>query len=85
MYERLNRPHDAFAAYAAALIAPGAHSATIAGAALLARQDQRVDAEDVIEHMLVDDRKADDPWWGYWSGDFRFRDAQIAAMREAMK
>ena len=37
--ECLNRPHDAFAAYVAALkIAPGAHSATIAGAALLARQ-----------------------------------------------
>ena len=34
--------------------------------------------------MLVDDCKADDPG-GVILAIFRFRDAQIAAMREAMK
>jgi tetratricopeptide (TPR) repeat protein len=85
LYEHMGRLDDARDAYQAALqIVPGAHAATIATAALLARQDRRIDANDIVTRMLVDDRKVDDPWWGYWAGDFRFRAVRIDAMREAM-
>ncbi len=85
-YERLSRADAAREAYEAALgLKPGAHSATMALAALLFRQGERARAGRLVEDLLNRPEKPDDPWWLYWPADFRYGPGLLQAMRQALK
>jgi predicted Zn-dependent protease len=82
----MNKPADAQAAYRAALeIVPGAHAATMALAALLTTQNQRIEAAAAIDRLIASNRSVADPWWSYWPGDFRFVDNLLLQLREAVR
>jgi tetratricopeptide (TPR) repeat protein len=85
-YERLSRAGAAREAYEAALgLKPGAHSATMALAALLFRQGDRERAGRLVEDLLNRVETADDPWWLYWPADYRYGPGRFQAMRQALK
>jgi tetratricopeptide (TPR) repeat protein len=84
--ERLDRRADALAEYRAAIrIGPGAHAATMALAALLFQQDDRSEAESLVDRLLDADPPHPDPWWAYWMGDIRQLTQAVRAMREAIE
>jgi len=85
-YERLGRADAAREAYEAALgLKPGAHSATMALAALLFRQGDRERAGRLVEDLLNRAERPDDPWWLYWPADYRYGPGLFQEMRRALK
>jgi len=84
--EQLGRLDEARAAYEAALAAaPGTPSAAMRLAALEFRQGQR-DVSDRIVAELIDRRApVADPWWSYWSADFRHLTRLLAALRGSVR
>ncbi|HUF23405.1 MAG TPA: tetratricopeptide repeat protein [Vicinamibacterales bacterium] len=80
--EKAGQTADAEAAYRGALAAiPHAQSATMALAALLAKQDQRREAGALIETQLSTRPQPLDPWRAYAAGDARFWPELIARLR----
>ena len=84
--EKAGQPADAEAAYRGALAAiPHAQSATLALAALLAKQDRRTEAGALIETQLSTRPQPLDPWRAYAAGDARFWPELIARLRAEVR
>jgi tetratricopeptide (TPR) repeat protein len=84
--EKAGQPADAEAAYRGALAAiPHAQSATMALAALLAKQDRRAEAGALIETQLSTRPQPLDPWRAYAAGDARFWPALVARLRAEIR
>jgi tetratricopeptide (TPR) repeat protein len=84
--EKAGQPADAEAAYRGALAAiPHAQSATMALAALLAKQDRRAEAGALIETQLSTRPQPLDPWHAYAAGDARFWPELIARLRAEIR
>jgi len=84
--EKAGQPGDAEAAYLGALAAiPHAQSATLALAAMLARQDRRAQAESLVEVHLSTRPPPVDPWRTYAQGDARFWPELIARLRAEIR
>jgi Flp pilus assembly protein TadD len=80
--EALDRPDEARTAYErAAAIWPGAQTPAVALASLLERQGKRADAVKAAAAARRAPSEVIDPWWQYWSGDLRFFDQYLAALR----
>lgn len=81
--EQLKRPKDAEAAYrAATLTIPGAQSAATALAGLLAADDRRLEAQQIIGRTTAVSPMPADPWRVYVHGDDRFWPFLIARLRQ---
>lgn len=79
--ERLN-PREAEVAYRGAVAAvPHAQSATMALAALIARDGRRAEAHRLVRDMLTADPRPADPWRSYVHADDRFWPQLIARLR----
>lgn len=84
--ERLKQFDAARQAFQAALaISPGAHSASMALAAMLVQHGKRVEADRIVTVLMARPLPATDPWMYYWPGDFRFGVARVEAMREVLR
>lgn len=84
--EKAGQPDDAEAAYSRALaVIPHAQSATLALAAMLARQDRRAQAEALVEAHLSTRPQPADPWRSYAAGDARFWPELIARLRAEIR
>ena len=84
--ERASRLPDAEASYRGALATiPQAQSATIALAALLAKQGHRAEAAQMIDAQLSTTPAPPDPWLGYGTADDRFWPELIARLRAEIK
>jgi tetratricopeptide (TPR) repeat protein len=71
------------AAYRTAMeIAPRAQSARVGLMTYLLRRDDRTGAEALAEVVQAESRDAFDPWWAYWSGDYRFYPDIVDRLRE---
>jgi tetratricopeptide (TPR) repeat protein len=76
---------NAAESYRAALqLAPRAQSASLALASLLFLGDERDEAAQLIDSAIAMPL-ADDPWRAYQSGDYRFWNERLAALREALR
>ena len=74
--------NEAEAAYRGAVAAvPQAQSATVALAALLARDGRRAEAQQLVGNMLAADPQPLDPWRGFVHADDRFWPQLIARLR----
>ena len=75
-------PKEAEAAYRGAVAAvPHAQSATVALAALLARDGRRAEAQQLVGDMLAANPPPPDPWRGFVHADDRFWPQLIARLR----
>ena len=80
--ERASKPADAEAAYRAALATiPQAQSATIALAAVVAKQGRRSEAAQLVSAQLGTSPAPADPWLGYGAADDRFWPELIGRLR----
>lgn len=80
--ERQNETKDAEAAYRGAVAAiPNAQSATVALAALVARDGRRAEAHRLVRDMFAADPPPRDPWRAFVHGDDRFWPLLIARLR----
>ena len=85
-YEGETRIADARRSYSAALdISPRAHSAVLRLAALGFRHDRGDEPAQLVDALLHDDDSRRDPWWSYYSGDWRSWYARIGRVRELLK
>ena len=81
-HTKRRQPKDAEAAYRGAVAAvPHAQSATVALAALLARDGRRAEAQQLVGDMLAANPPPPDPWRGFVHADDRFWPQLIARLR----
>jgi hypothetical protein len=84
--ERQDERKDAEAAYRGAVAAvPNAQSATVALAALVARDGRRTEAHRLVRDMLAADPAPRDPWRTYVHADDRFWPFLVARLRERLR
>jgi predicted Zn-dependent protease len=82
LFEQQGRVKDAEEHYRGAVAAvPRAQSATLALAALLAREGKRSEAQRLVRDMLEPDRAPRDPWRGFVHADDRFWLPIVARLR----
>jgi tetratricopeptide (TPR) repeat protein len=78
----LGQSESAIAAYRAArTISPDAQSASVALMNALYTRGDRREAEALSEAVQAAQGNANDPWWSYWQGDYRFYPAAIGRLR----
>jgi hypothetical protein len=77
-------PDDAAAAYErAAALFPGSQTPAVALASLWKRHDRPIDAGRWAAAVTSGQRAGLDPWWEYWSGDYRLLTTWVAALRSS--
>jgi tetratricopeptide (TPR) repeat protein len=83
IFDDLARPADAVLAYRAALsIAPEAQSARVGLMNALARNGHADDARVIAEAIQTGRANADDPFWTYWQGDYRWFPILLSRLAE---
>jgi tetratricopeptide (TPR) repeat protein len=81
--QALDRPEEAAAAYEAAARGwPGAQTPAVALAALAQQQDRPDDARRWAALARTTSADTIDPWWQYWTGDFRFAGSWFDDLRQ---
>jgi VWFA-related protein len=81
--ESLGRNAEAITAFRAAVAAfPRSQSANVALMNALVRAGARDDAKAIAERIQTLGGGDDDPYWMYWSGDFRFYSAAMSRLRD---
>ena len=82
MFEQQKQLKDAEASYRGAVATvPHAQSATLALAALLARDGRRTEAQQLVQAMLARSPAPRDPWRGFMHADDRFWPQIVARLR----
>jgi VWFA-related protein len=83
VFDSLERPAEAVAAYRAALtILPASQSARVALMNTSIRLDDRAQAEALAEQVQAETDAGLDPFWVYWQAQYRLYPAVMARLRE---
>ena len=81
-HEALGQPTEGETAYERALgVMPDAQSAKVALAAMALRRDDRARAFELAQSIRSARADADDPWWEYYTGEYRLVGPRMTAVR----